>query len=342
MSFRLIISSLFLTLISFPATFGQEKVPANAGILFYNVENLFNPDDNEGKDDEAFRPDGDRRWTHKRKEKKQSKIARVILHAGKWDPPALVGLCEVEDRQVLDGLIWNTGLDQLDYNVEHYESPDERGIDVALLYRKDRFVVLSSKPVKITTGQDERPTRDILYVKGILDHSDTLHVMVNHWPSRWGGEAATQHKRIASARVLSTLCDSVLDASAGAKLIAMGDFNDGPSDKSVQMVSGPSGSAATPLINLASEPEGEVPGTIRFRHQWDIFDQIMVSENLLTGKEQKGYLLEDQVMEIISPDFLLEKDPKYPGVRPDRTYVGFRYKGGYSDHLPVMIRLSRE
>ncbi len=325
------------------ASFCQQKKPDEVGILFYNVENLFNPENHPAKDDDAFTPEGDRRWTHFRKVDKQRKISRVILFAGKWNPPVLVGLCEVEDRQVLDGLVFQTGLDQLGYHIVHFESPDERGIDAALLYRNDRFNVLQARPVPVVfQDKDRRPTRDILYVKGIVDDADTLHVMVNHWPSRYGGVLATQPKRITAAKTLKALCDSVRESSPDAGMIAMGDFNDEPVNKSLNILSGQPEAPDVAFVNLALYPEGNVPGTIRFRHEWTCFDQILVSDNLLAGEDDRIYFLKDTAMQIVAPEFLLEETPDYPGLRPSRTYSGFNYVGGFSDHLPVMIQLSRE
>jgi hypothetical protein len=303
-------------------------------VLFYNVENLFNPELNEGKNDKEFTPDGERRWTRYRQQIKENNISRVILYAGKWNPPVLIGVCEVEDLKVLKDLIFNTGLNNLNYSVEHFESPDNRGIDVALLYRSDRFNVLYSRPQRVSMGSERRPTRDILYVKGVLDGIDTLHVMVNHWPSRWGGEMATRDKRLMASRVLRNLCDSILYKNPEAGIVAMGDFNDGPDDESLRNLEGP-------LFNLARYAVGDVPGTIKYRHEWDYFDQILVSKALLPGKIRDQLALAKKEMNIISATFLLEDDPQYPGKRLKRTYRGYEYLGGFSDHLPVYVELVR-
>ncbi|MGM0375514.1 MAG: endonuclease [Bacteroidota bacterium] len=338
---RVLILVILCTFFFSFTSFSQQKKPVEVGVLFYNVENLFNPDKHPEKDDDAFTPGGDRRWTHYRKVDKQRKVSQVILFAGKWNPPVLVGLCEVEDRHVLDELIFQTGLDQLAYHVVHFESPDERGIDAALLYRRDRFDVLKARPVPVTfQDKERRPTRDILYVKGVADEADTLHVMVNHWPSRWGGVLATQSKRITAAKTLKALCDSIRQSSPDAKMIAMGDFNDEPVNKSLKILSGQPGTPDGPFVNLALHAEGKVPGTIRYRHEWTCFDQILVSKNLLSGEDRNGYFLKDTAMQIVAPGFLLEEAPDYPGFRPCRTYSGFKYVGGFSDHLPVMIRLT--
>lgn len=329
---RGLLLSLFLSVVV--CLFGQNRNSEPAGIMFYNVENLFNPEHNEGKNDLEFTPDGDRRWTRFRQMKKESNICRVILFAGRWNPPVLVGMCEVEDRKVLESLVFNTGLQHLDYSIIHFDSPDRRGIDVALLYRRSRFSVLHAAPQPVIFDEDNRPTRDILYVKGMLDGKDTLHVMVNHWPSRWGGEMATSNKRKTASSILANICDSVLKQSPGASIVAMGDFNDGPGDESLGNMKGR-------LVNLAENAGGDELGTIKYRHEWDYFDQILVSESLLPHYEGSNLILKDDHMKIISAPFLLEDDPMYPGKMLNRTYRGLKYHGGFSDHLPVYVEIVR-
>ncbi len=324
----------FLFQIGIFSSVAQSSNKKESGILFYNVENLFSPRHNEGKNDMEFTPDGERRWTTARQRRKEENVSKVILYAGKWNPPVLVGLCEVEDLSVLKNLIFNTGLNNLSYSVVHYESPDDRGIDVALLYRSDRFKVLHSVPERIETGVERRATRDILYVKGVLDETDTLHVMVNHWPSRWGGEIQTAEKRMVASNVLRSLCDSILQNSPDALIVAMGDFNDGPEDESLRNLEGS-------LFNLALNAVGEVPGTLKYRHEWECFDQMLVSQSLLPGTSGDKLVVSKKEMEIISAPFLLEEDPQYPGKRLKRTYLGYRYLGGFSDHLPVYVELLR-
>jgi hypothetical protein len=325
----------FLFHVEIFSSFAQNSQQRKAGILFYNVENLFSPGHNEGKSDKEFTPDGERRWTKIRQRRKEDNISRVILYAGKWNPPVLVGLCEVEDLSVLKSLVFNTGLNNLSYSVVHYESPDNRGIDVALLYRSERFKVLHSSPKEVRTGPEKRPTRDILYVKGVLDGKDTLHLMVNHWPSRWGGEVQTAEKRMAASNVLRRLCDSILQNSPDARMVAMGDFNDAPDDESLKNLEGP-------LCNMARYAVGEMPGTLKYRYEWECFDQILVSQSLLPGDSLGKLVLAKKEMNIIAAPFLLEDDPQYPGRRLRRTYRGYTYLGGFSDHLPVYLELVRQ
>ncbi|WP_291862651.1 endonuclease/exonuclease/phosphatase family protein [Marinilabilia sp.] len=325
---------LFLFLFEFTSLFGQNVVSEPAGILFYNVENFFNPEHNEGKDDLEFTPDGERGWNRYRQITKENNICRVILFAGRWNPPALVGLCEVEDQEVLKSLIFNTGLHNLGYSVEHFESPDRRGVDVALLYRTSRFSVLKSTPRQVYLGPESRPTRDILHVKGILDGRDTLHVVVNHWPSRWGGEMVTRQKRMMASNVLRNLCDSILQSNPSAAIVALGDFNDEPEDESIRNLRGC-------LFNLAENFDGDTPGTLKYRHEWNCFDQILVSSALLPEGGAQKLVLGNKKMKIISAPFLLEEDPQFPGKRLKRTYRGYEYFGGFSDHLPVYVELVR-
>ncbi|TCO06801.1 endonuclease/exonuclease/phosphatase family protein [Natronoflexus pectinivorans] len=308
-----------------------------AGIMFYNVENLFDTRNDPDKRDDDFTPDGVRRWTYSRMREKFNNIGRVILNAGGWNLPVLIGLCEVENSWVLNAMLRETGLDNLHYRVIHYESPDLRGIDVALLYRRDRFKVYESRPIPVDFGPNERPSRDILYVKGVLDQSDTLHVLVNHWPSRFGGAAVTQWKRQYAARLTRQISDSIRMVNPQALLIVMGDFNE-PHKSDLFLKDLEVGLLEDDvwLISPALKIPPDV-GTLKHQHAWEIFDQIIISRSFFDGSSPI-YMSEPE-MRIISLPFLLERDEQMGGVKPFRTYVGFRYAGGYSDHLPVWIDL---
>jgi len=242
---------------------------------------------------------------------------------------------------VLHGLLHETGLFELGYRFVHHDSPDRRGIDVALLYRRDGFEVLTSFPIEVALENGQRPTRDILYVKGVLDSSDTLHVLVNHWPSRRGGVATTQANRRRAAIVLNNAVDSIKNANQNALVILMGDFNEPPrSDIFRYDLKAGSLEDETWLINLAlSIPKGK--GTLKFRHAWYVLDQMIVSRPFF--EQSSGIFLADPVMRIVDLPFLKERDELFGGQRPSRTYRGYRYTGGYSDHFPVWIDLlSRE
>lgn len=315
----------------------EDDPRGKAGVMFYNVENLFDVSSDSLINDTDFTYDGIRRWTYGRMLDKFRKINRVILNAGGWSPPVLIGLGEVENSWVLNLMLDETGMRHLGYRVVHYDSPDERGMDVALLYLHDRFDLMASEPLPVDYGPGERPTRDVLYVKGVLDGLDTLHVLVNHWTSRYGGSAATQWKREYTARQVKSFTDSLHGHNPQSLLLVMGDFNEphrsdlfskflgsGKLEDDVWLIS--------PALYLPIDA-----GTIRYQHKWQVFDQIMVSRTFF---EVNGPIyIEKPEMRIIDFPFLLERDEKYGGDRPFRTYVGMRYHGGFSDHLPVWIDL---
>lgn len=308
-----------------------------AGIMFYNVENLFDAVNDSLTNDDDFTYEGLRRWSYGRMLDKFRKIYRVILNAGEWNPPVLVGLCEVENLWVLNLMLDETGLRNLGYRVVHYDSPDERGIDVALLYQHDRFRVVASESIPIDFGPGERPTRDVLYVKGVMDGLDTLHVLVNHWTSRYGGSAATQWKRALAAQRVKIITDALYAQNAQSLILVMGDFNEphrsglfpehlesGSLEEDVWLVS--------PALCLPPEA-----GTIKYQHQWQVYDQIMVSRSFLEG--DSPIYIEKPEMRILNFPFLMEVDDQFGGEKPFRTYTGMRYHGGFSDHLPVWIDL---
>jgi endonuclease/exonuclease/phosphatase family metal-dependent hydrolase len=304
--------------------FGQSE-EQTAKIMFWNVENLFDVQDDPVKKDEEFTPKGNRRWTHSKYYRKLHNVYRVITAAGGWEPLPLIGLCEVEGRKVLNDLVYNTPLADDGYRIIHREGPDRRGIDVALLYVSDRFLPLTSDWIKISDTLDpDFITREILYVNGVLDERDTLHLFVNHWPSRFGGYTETANKRMRASKTLANEVTEILDEDSTANIIIMGDFNDGPDDPSMKLLSD---TAPTGLENLFGELDNGY-GTIKYRGQWSIFDQFLVTENLSESKA-----------EIFRPEFLFIRDRTYTGKKPFRTYSGFRYEGGFSDHLPILLYL---
>lgn len=308
-----------------------------AGVMFYNVENLFDVKDDSLKSDEEFLPDGPRRWSYTRMKHKMTAIARVILNAGEWNPPVLVGLCEVENRWVVSNLIWETGLNNLGYRFVHFESPDQRGIDVALLYRDSRFKVLKACAVAIDLGEQSRPTRDVLYVKGLLEATDTLHVLVNHWPSRMGGVASSHWKRETAANKVKEMTDSICQNNPRALILLMGDFNETPDSELFKEVLPMGGVHDNELLVHTALSARKNTGTIKHQQTWSIFDHIMVSRSLVDGSS--AIQLDEPVMKIIDLPFLLEPDAVYGGSKPFRTYRGFKYQNGFSDHLPVWINL---
>lgn len=310
-------------------------------IIFYNAENLFDWKDDPKTEDDEFTPDGERHWTYNRFEQRIKNTAKVLINANGWDTPVLVGLCEVENREVLERLINQTPLKAISYKIIHKESPDPRGIDVALLYNSDVFYPIGYDyfPLRNEDGS-VRGTREILYVSGILAGLDTLHAFINHWPSRFSGLLETRPWRNKAATILREKVDSVFMVHGNAKIIIMGDFNDQPEDESIQHYLKASGltSPIDPgkLYNLSLGWAAPDVGTLKYQSQWNLFDQIIVSGALLAGN---GIYTKSEQATIIDSEFLFEPDERYGGRKLKRTYVGYTYNGGFSDHLPVKLKL---
>ncbi len=312
----------------------------NFRVAFYNLENLFHPDDDSLTNDEEFTPEGMRYWSPYRYHEKSNRMAKAILSIGEWSPPAIVGVAEIENRQVLEDLVNGEVLRKFNYEILHYESPDRRGIDVAMLYRSDLFQPLFSKnyPLKIP-GDPGFASRDILYVKGYADDLDTLHMMVVHWPSRYGGQAQSEPKRIQAAITVKGISDSIMAHNPKAAVVIAGDFNDEWHNESLfhSLGAQPELKADTSshLINLMASLSPN-SGSHRYRGVWSYLDQVVVSSALLDGE---GMEIRDGKAKVVRHDFLLETDEKFPGQKPFRSFIGMRYNGGFSDHLPVFIDL---
>lgn len=308
--------------------------------MFYNVENLFDTKDESGKDDDEFLPDGARFWTWNRLNDKLTSLYKAIAAVGMWEPPEVIGMCEVENRDVLQLLIRQTPLGSFSYRIVHRDSPDQRGIDVALMIRTDKVSVLDSAFYPLVFPPDTiSATRDILYAKTLI-LTDTLHVFVNHWPSRLG-EALAERNRFLAGQYLRSLTDSILDANPQANILIMGDFNDEPGDRSLTEGLGAFLDILPSNGKLYNMMTGFYPvrslGTIKYREQWSVFDQFIVSRALLDS--QGGLYTGPGFAGILQEEFLLEPDERYGGYRPFRSYDGFRYRGGFSDHLPVFLDL---
>lgn len=308
--------------------------------MFYNVENLFDTLDEPDRNDDEFTPEGARYWTEYRLRQKLVSMYKVIAAAGEWSAPEVIGLCEVENRQVLERLRDETPLKTVPYRIIHRHSPDRRGIDVAFMYRSDRLTILDSAFFTVVfPGDPSIRTREILYAKG-LAMDDTLHFFVNHWPSRIGG-AASENNRHYAGKFLRSKVDSIFSIQRLAKVIIMGDFNDEPPDRSMTDGLGAlntTGNNPSELYNLmASLKQSLNIGTHKYQGQWTILDQFIVSGGLL--QQRKGLFTRPDAASIFSPDWLLTDDELHPGKRPFRTYDGYRYSGGFSDHLPVVLDL---
>lgn len=304
-------------------------------IMWYNVENLFDTVDDPEKDDNEFLPESKRHWTNNRYGQKLQQIAKVITSAGEWDMPTLIGMCEVENDSVMEHLIRRTPLRSHLYDYCITSGSDTRGINNALLYRRDRFAYINhhSHPIQYTEGR-EKPTRDILHVWGETIGRDTLDLFLCHFPSRSGGEKETEAFRIDAANTLRALCDSVYKQRSSPYLILMGDFNDMPHDKSIAIIE----QGEPRLTNLFRDPSPfTFPGSYRYRGEWNQLDQIFVSP-LLLDTTRRVHLI-PQSQRIFAPEYVLIEDSINRGPRPFRTYMGLKYEGGYSDHLPLIIDL---
>ena len=328
---------LFLIILLIPGGYSQSKASQPVRLMFYNVENLFDVYKDTLKDDAEFLPGGVMRWNLTRYNKKISSLYKTIVAAGEWEPPAVVAFCEVENRKVLEDLIYGTYLSKFSYGIVHEESPDIRGIDVCLIYRKNLAKLIEYKYF-IPSGikREKYATRSVLYTKFVIS-SDTIHLFVNHWPSRRGGVLAGEDLRLAISSMVRDKADSIMKISPKvAKIVFLGDFNCSPDDQEVKSMIAVHDSARS-LINLSDSLAEKGLGTYRYLGTWELIDQVIVSNGLLEAAE--GIYTEAKLTTIFKPEFLMTKDSKYPGYSPFSTYKGYKYQGGYSDHLPVLLDL---
>ncbi|WKN42290.1 endonuclease/exonuclease/phosphatase family protein [Tunicatimonas pelagia] len=308
--------------------FAQSSTSQEMTWMFYNVENLFDVQDDSLTRDEAFLPAGDRHWTYGRFLKKLNYTYKVIVGVGEWNPPAIIGLAEVENRYVLEALLRETPLHRFGYQVIHQESPDARGIDVALLFRSELVDIQAQDFISVVLPNG-RKTRDILYVQVALPNQEEVHLYVNHWPSRYSGTKVSEESRLQAATILTAHIGSVLSHESDARILVTGDFNDSPEDVSMKYLV-----EQLPIKNIS---DYQFEGTHKHQGEWGVLDQWLASENWLD--RGASWYIESNRGQVYHPEWLLESDEAHLGFKPNRTYVGFRYQGGFSDHLPVFIRL---
>ena len=328
---------VFLT-VTFHNGFGQVEVSKPLRLMFYNVENLFDIFDDSLKNDDDFLPHGVLRWNYTRYNHKISSLYKTIVAAGEWSPPEIVAMCEVENRNVLVDLLYETYLSKYSYRIVHEDSPDLRGIDVCLIFRSDVLKLIDSE-YWIPGGIKETDffTRKVLYAK-FLYVNDTIHIIVNHWPSRRGGVLPGESLRMKISDLVREKSDSIsLTNPEGSKIIIVGDFNSTPDDHEIKILTSDS-KFANRLVNLSENMAEAGIGTYRYQGAWELIDQVIISKKLLFSTE--GIYTETGLFSIFKPDFLLMKDPKFPGFTPFSTYRGYRYQGGFSDHLPVLLKLN--
>ena len=290
-------------------------------VMFWNLENFFYPSKTETMEDNP------KLMTWKRFKAKRDLISKTIMAIKDQEDqyPSLVGVCEVENLKTLKNLIYDTPLSRLDYKIIHKDSPDSRGIDVALLYRQEEIELIDTSFIRIRAFQ----TRDILYAKLYSQTmEDTVHIFVNHWPSKLGGEKKSMQRRMEAANLLKTAIDSIQHTNQNAIIIAMGDFNDSPQSSPVQ---------AIPLNNLSlkqrdslKHSHAEITGSHKYNGKWEMLDQFLVSENLKAKAD------------ILSFPHLLQQDKKYQGSKTRRTFTGPRFNAGASDHLPILLKMEKK
>ena len=280
-------------------------------IVNYNVENLFHPAHDsvagQPKEDYEWTPEGERRWSYNRYYKKEENLARVLTNIGEWEGVDVVGLQEVENAAVVKRLCYT--MRRNEYDFVHYESPDKRGIDVALIYKKARIDTLSTRVLHVDIAPET--TRDILYVCTRVDKRDTIHFFVCHMPSQRGGKAESEWKRTAAKKVLQQAVDSVFRVQAEAKIVVMGDMN-----------------SEDIRINGLKDKKMKGEGTHKYHGQWTFLDHFYVSPALDSLSHAQIY----------DAEWIMEPDEKYLGLKPKRTYNGFHYQNGYSDHLPIILK----
>ena len=314
-----------------------QKLAVRFRAMEWNVENLYDTLHDEGFADEEFLPTSERHWNTPRYFHKQASIAKTILAAGGLQPVDLVALCEVENDSVVHFLCRRTRLARLGYDYVVTHSADRRGIDVALLYQPETFSLLHSETLRVPyDAARERPTRDILHVAGRLPQGDTLDVFVVHFPSRRGGAAASEPYRLRAAHLLRNMADSIARLRRRPQLLAMGDFNDEPQNRSIREVLAPTFAALTPHATpLPGEGHEDIAGTYYFRGEWSRIDQILVSPALLAP--ENPFHTSTGSIHILAFPPLLEPLGRGTLTKPFRTYLGPFYHGGISDHLPLTV-----
>lgn len=306
-------------------------------IAFYNIENLFDIYNDDQTNDDDFLPTSTKKWTKKRYERKIEKLGFVISKIGfetSSKPPTIIGLAEVENSLVIKDLIQSQHLAEFNYGFVHHDSKDERGIDVALLYNRDEFSVdaIETFSIYIETPDGERDyTRDILLVSGNLD-GDPIHVIVNHWPSRHDGEDETAYKRLVASKKVLDIIEKLKKKYLDPKIIIIGDFNDNPNNSSIQFLM-----KNDEICNTTEKLWTRDRGSLNHEFQWNLFDQIFISRNLLEPFKN-GYHFES--VNIFDSKFVSHSKGKYKG-QPFRTYIGKKYMGGFSDHFPVYAIFSK-
>jgi len=317
-------------------------------IAFYNVENLFDIYNDSLTYDDDRTPLGKDKWTLDRYQRKIKNISNVLSNIGTnttKTSPDIIGLCEIENKQVLEDLIHHKNLIHKGYGIIHYDSPDERGIDVAMLYKKTAFLPISFKSHRLLLFKNEEDkrdyTRDQLVVGGLLDN-EHFYFIVNHWPSRSGGETRSEPNRIAAAKLNKRIIDSIIKIESSAKIISMGDFNDDPTNKSFKTILKTIGKKnqleENTLFNPMEKLYKKGIGSLAYRDKWNLFDQLFFTSNLINVTDNSYTFWKAA---IYNPPYIITQKGRYQGY-PLRTYGGGTYTNGYSDHFPAYLFLIKK
>ena len=342
---RIFLTGLFASLIAV-ACFAQKPYK----VVFYNFENLFDTIHDPGVLDEEFTPEGPKKWNSAKYTRKIGNLERVLfdIAAEDKDYPVVIGVSEIENRSVMEDVIAQPKLAPGNYRIVHYDSPDARGVDVAFYYRPDVFKLEGSAaiPLKMPELPNFR-TRDFVTMWGTID-SEPFFFLVSHWPSRLGGKDASEFKRIAVGEQMRRIADSVLKVNPATKIVAMGDFNDDPTDQSML-----EGLGAKPKTKELQPGDFFSPfhavlragmGTLAYGDAWNLFDNIVVSENLVNAKPGELRLVRAPGSKyygnVFKRNYMIQREGQFKGY-PLRTYVGNNFQGGYSDHFPVYIYIGK-
>lgn len=329
---------IFSLLFFYNNVYSQKDNPVGL-IGFYNVENLFDTEDDPNIKDEEYLPEGKNKWDETRYQNKLKNISKVISSIG--NGPDIVGLCEIENRRVIENLVQTPLLKKKKYQIIHFDSPDFRGIDVALIYKTNIFIPFETKRIPFSVvGKPDYKTREMLWVKGLY-LKDTLNIVVCHWPSRRGGK---EDKRILAAKLLRNVLDSAQQNNPNAKILVMGDFNDNPRNKSIKnhLRAGDKIEKLEKgdLFNTSMNTFKKGFGTISYRSVWNLFDQIIVSQSLLKKNAEKYYYIPNSFSPF-GPEWMRVKKGEFKGT-PNRTFSRGKYLNGYSDHFPSYILIGKK
>lgn len=335
---------ILFVIVIFPGLISCQTENDTIFVAFWNLENLFDTIDDSLINDEQFLHNGEKEWTEDRLDKKMFNLSRVIRMMNDGDGPDILGVCEVENQAVLEEMV-RKYLSDLDYKIAYLESPDNRGIDNGLLFKKDKFKLLSTQADTVHLS-DGWPTRLIFGVNLLSNENKKITVFVNHWPSRSGGQIESEPKRIAAAQTLRNAADRIFQIDSSANIFIVGDFNDEPLNISVletlkanpmkcdSLITEFEFSSKGQLFNITYESYEKGEGSFKYKDDWNMLDQIIVSGSIIIGKDF-NYICNS--FEVFKPEFIVTKSGQYEGT-PFPTYGGNRYLGGYSDHFPVKAK----